>query len=46
MSTSFKSALKSLAMIVALWAPVYFALVEGFGLASHAGVGCAASAQE
>jgi hypothetical protein len=34
MSTSFKSALKSLAMIVALWAPVYLALVEGFGLAS------------
>jgi hypothetical protein len=34
MSTSLKSALKSSAMIVALWAPVYFALVEGFGLAS------------
>jgi hypothetical protein len=34
MSTSLKSAFKSLAMIVALWAPVYFALVEGFGPAS------------
>ena len=33
MSTSFKSPLKGLAMIVALWAPVYLALIEGFGLA-------------
>ena len=32
MSTSLKSALKSSAMIVALWAPVYFVLVESFGL--------------
>jgi hypothetical protein len=32
MSTSFKSALKNLAMIVALWAPVYLAL--GWGLRS------------
>ncbi len=34
MSTSLKSALKSSAMIVALWAPVYFVLVESFGLES------------
>jgi hypothetical protein len=34
MSTSLKSALKSSAMIVALWAPAYFVLVDGFGLES------------
>ena len=34
MSTSLKSALKSSAMIVALWAPTYFVLVESFGLES------------
>jgi hypothetical protein len=34
MSASFKSALKGSAMIVALWAPVYLALIEAFGLAS------------
>jgi hypothetical protein len=34
MSTSLKSALKSSAMIVALWAPVYFVLIESFGLES------------
>jgi hypothetical protein len=34
MSTSLKSVLKSSAMIVALWAPVYFVLVESFGLES------------
>jgi hypothetical protein len=34
MSTSLKSALKSSAMIVALWAPVYFVLVESLGLES------------
>jgi hypothetical protein len=34
MSTSLKSALKCSAMIVALWAPIYFVLVESFGLES------------
>ena len=34
MSTSLKSALKSSAMIIALWAPAYFVLVDGFGLVS------------
>jgi hypothetical protein len=34
MSASLKSALKNWAAIIALWAPVYFALVDGFGLAS------------
>ena len=32
MSTSLKTALKGSAMIVALWAPIYFVLVESFGL--------------
>ena len=34
MSASLKSTLKTWAAIVALWAPVYLALIEGFGLAS------------
>jgi hypothetical protein len=34
MSHSLTSALKTWAAIVALWAPVYLALVDGFGLAS------------
>jgi hypothetical protein len=34
MSVSLKSALKNSAAIVALWAPVYFSLVDDFGLAS------------
>jgi hypothetical protein len=34
MSTSLKSALMSSAIIVALWAPVYFVVVESFGLES------------
>jgi hypothetical protein len=34
MSTSLKSTLKTWAAIVALWAPVYFVLVEAFGLTS------------
>jgi hypothetical protein len=34
MSASLKSALKNSAAIVALWAPVYFSLVDRFGLAS------------
>jgi hypothetical protein len=34
MSASLKSTLKTWAAIVALWAPVYLALIEGFGLSS------------
>jgi hypothetical protein len=34
MSASQKSTLKTWAAIVALWAPVYLALIEGFGLSS------------
>jgi hypothetical protein len=34
MSASLKSTIKTWAAIVALWAPVYLALIEGFGLES------------
>jgi hypothetical protein len=34
MSASHKTTLKTWAAIVALWAPVYLALIEGFGLSS------------
>jgi hypothetical protein len=34
MSASLKSTLKTWAAVVALWAPVYLALVEGLGLES------------
>ncbi len=34
MSASLKSTLKTWAAIVALWAPVYLALIEAFGLTS------------
>jgi hypothetical protein len=34
MSASLKSTLKTGAAIVALWAPVYLALIDGFSLAS------------